>query len=251
MSIENGKCPSCGGALLLDSSKEKAICKYCGHEVIIQQAVQKCVIDGIADFDTKLLSAQRAIEYDNDFDKAQKLYREALELRPDDYKALWGLYLSEMSSISYAKGFKGYVMQPGDIYSCVEEVTRKYGNRAYTNAPEEIKPYYYRIMQNNKSKFAQQPVYTKKRGCYVATCVYGSYDCPEVWVLRRYRDYTLGATWYGRLFIRFYYAISPTFVKCFGKKKWFKKMWQGQLDKIVKKLHSKGVANTPYNDKQW
>ena len=24
-------------------------------------------------------------------------------------------------------------------------------------------------------------------GCYIATCVYGSYDCPEVWTLRRFR----------------------------------------------------------------
>ncbi len=31
-------------------------------------------------------------------------------------------------------------------------------------------------------------------GCYIATAVYGSYDCPEVWVLRRYRDYKLSKT---------------------------------------------------------
>ena len=30
---------------------------------------------------------------------------------------------------------------------------------------------------------------TSSGGCYVATAVYGSYDCPEVWVLRRYRDF--------------------------------------------------------------
>lgn len=30
-----------------------------------------------------------------------------------------------------------------------------------------------------------------EEGCYVATCVYGSYDCPQVWTLRRYRDYKL------------------------------------------------------------
>ena len=35
-------------------------------------------------------------------------------------------------------------------------------------------------------------------GCYIATCVYGSYDCPEVWTLRRFRDCTLEKTWYGR-----------------------------------------------------
>lgn len=88
-------------------------------------------------------------------------------------------------------------------------------------------------------------------GCYVATCVYGSYDCPQVWTLRRYRDDTLGSTWYGRLFIHTYYAISPTLVKWFGHTNWFKKMWKGKLDRMVAKLQSKGVENTPYEDKKW
>ncbi len=91
----------------------------------------------------------------------------------------------------------------------------------------------------------------KSGGCYVATAVYGSYDCPEVWTLRRYRDYTLAETWYGRMFIRTYYAISPTLVKWFGHTKWFKKMWQGKLDKMVAKLQSEGVKSTPYEDRKW
>lgn len=91
----------------------------------------------------------------------------------------------------------------------------------------------------------------KKNGCYVATCVYGSYDCPEVWTLRRYRDNTLGSTWYGRLFIKTYYAVSPTFVKWFGKTKWFKKLWRGKLDKMVKNLQERGVESTQYCDKEW
>jgi len=91
----------------------------------------------------------------------------------------------------------------------------------------------------------------KSGGCYVATAVYGSYDCPEVWTLRRYRDDTLASTWYGRAFIRTYYAISPTLVKWFGHTSWFKKLWKGKLDKMVKKLNGEGVENTPYNDKQW
>lgn len=92
---------------------------------------------------------------------------------------------------------------------------------------------------------------TSSGGCYVATCVYGSYNCPEVWTLRRYRDDTLGATWYGRAFIRTYYAVSPTLVKWFGKTKWFKKLWQGKLDRMVKRLQEKGVESTPYQDKNW
>ena len=91
---------------------------------------------------------------------------------------------------------------------------------------------------------------SKNGGCYVATCVYGSYDCPEVWTLRRYRDDTLGATWYGRLFIRLYYATSPTLVKWFGTTRWFKHLWRGKLDKMVARLQENGVENTPYNDKR-
>ncbi len=90
-----------------------------------------------------------------------------------------------------------------------------------------------------------------KEGCYVATCIYGSYDCPEVWTLRRYRDNTLGKNLFGRMFIRTYYALSPTIVKLFGKTKWFKKMWKGKLDKMVKSLQDKGVESTPYNDIDW
>ncbi len=88
-------------------------------------------------------------------------------------------------------------------------------------------------------------------GCYVATAVYGSYDCPEVWTLRRFRDCTLAETWYGRAFIRTYYAISPTLVKWFGHTNWFKKLWKGKLDRLVSKLQSKGVESTPYEDKVW
>lgn len=89
----------------------------------------------------------------------------------------------------------------------------------------------------------------EKRGCYIATCVYGSYDCPQVWTLRRFRDYTLGETWYGRLFIKCYYAISPTLVKWFGETKWFRSFWKERLDKMVFRLNEKGVDNTYYNDR--
>lgn len=90
---------------------------------------------------------------------------------------------------------------------------------------------------------------TGSSGCYIATCVYGSYDCPEVWTLRRYRDYTLDTTWYGKLFIKCYYAISPTLVKLLGNRKWFVSSWKKALDKMVTYLNTNGVDNTRYNDK--
>lgn len=85
-------------------------------------------------------------------------------------------------------------------------------------------------------------------GCYIATAVYGSYDCPQVWVLRRYRDTVLAANILGRIFIRIYYWISPYLVKRFSASKWFVKLWGNLLDTFVKKLKEAGYADTPYAD---
>lgn len=85
-------------------------------------------------------------------------------------------------------------------------------------------------------------------GCYVATCVYGSYDCPQVWALRRFRDNTLKCTPFGRAFIRTYYAVSPSLVRRFGNCRWFQTMWRGILDRMVAALRKKGVKDTPYKD---
>ena len=85
-------------------------------------------------------------------------------------------------------------------------------------------------------------------GCYIATAVYGSYDCPEVWTLRRLRDYKFAASWPGRLFIKLYYATSPTLVKWFGKSKWFNTFWKNILDKVIYRLKECGISDEPYND---
>lgn len=89
----------------------------------------------------------------------------------------------------------------------------------------------------------------KKGGCYVATCVYGSYNCPEVWVLRRFRDEVLSEKVLGRTFVKVYYAISPTLIKWFGKYSWFVDSCKSILDKAVTKLQENGFDNTPYEDK--
>jgi len=49
----------------------------------------------------------------------------------------------------------------------------------------------------------------KQGGCFIATAVYGSYYAPEVLVLRQFRDKVLSKFFWGRVFIKLYYAISP------------------------------------------
>lgn len=88
-----------------------------------------------------------------------------------------------------------------------------------------------------------------KGGCYIATSVYGSYDCPELWTLRRYRDNVLARTYLGRSLIHYYYLISPTLIKWFGKTRWFNAIWKVTLDRMVSKLQISGVESLPYEDR--
>lgn len=90
---------------------------------------------------------------------------------------------------------------------------------------------------------------TKKEGCYIATCVYGSYDCPEVWTLRRYRDEILRKNFFGRIFVKIYYAISPKIVKFLGKVSFLKILFKKYLDKKIVKLHKLGISSNKYSDK--
>jgi len=87
-----------------------------------------------------------------------------------------------------------------------------------------------------------------RSGCYVATCVYGSYDCPEVWTLRRYRDSRLSNSWFGRLFIQVYYAVSPKIVASFGNRKWFNGLCKPVINNFVQRLLRMGIDGSPYSD---
>ena len=131
----------------------------------------------------------------------------------------------------------------GGHNSVMKFFTNKEGNKqviiSYSNKIKKYEPTY------------QMPSLNTSGGCYVATAVYGSYDCPEVWTLRRYRDDTLALTWYGRAFIHTYYAVSPTLVRWFGNTNWFKNMWKPKLDRMVNHLNDEGVSDKPYNDKKW
>lgn len=111
----------------------------------------------------------------------------------------------------------------------------------------------YRERYNHRRKMGYSPAKARrmaKNGCYIATSVYGSYDCPEVWTLRRYRDSKLATNLPGILFIKVYYFISPTLVKLFGTKNWFQSFWKRKLDTFVAELNKSGISDEPYTDKK-
>lgn len=156
------------------------------------------------------------------------------------YKQMIKMHQEIMGSCSWTYSDGGYVVE----YTLTEQ--------AKQYRIDDIMDFHSRIQELDPSyEIPSRPSAPNPGGCYVATAVYGSYDCPEVWTLRRFRDFTLAESWYGRAFIKTYYAISPTLVKWFGDTIWFKNLLQKPLDNIVNRLQQKGVENTPYKDKIW
>lgn len=121
-------------------------------------------------------------------------------------------------------------------HSSVEKAAQGFATSPSSNKPITTKTYIPRYVPKSSG------------GCYIATCVYGSYDCPEVWVLRRYRDYDLATTWRGRCFVKLYYLVSPTMVRLFGKQQWFHNLFKPILNRVIKGLRTKGYDDTPYQD---
>ena len=76
-------------------------------------------------------------------------------------------------------------------------------------------------------------------GCYIATMVYGTYDAPEVLVLRKFRDEILGKYSAGRYFIKIYYKYSPGFVNRFRNSKTVNKNIKAILDRFIQFLSNK------------
>lgn len=163
---------------------------------------------------------------------------------------IWYDLVYKLSDETYTLLHFGYDMQISEtFFDC--EVYKALNSWCITNSIRNTDTKYSagNPFMNGYNGLTYVDTQPSRGGCYVATCVYGSYDCPQVWVLRRYRDNYLDERWWGRLFIRLYYFISPKIIKLFGKTRWFRTLNKSILDKKVEKLKEKGYQTTAYKDK--
>ena len=141
--------------------------------------------------------------------------------------------------VNYEYGIQSHTIRNGEWvveYSLTDERKQEIRNEAW-----EL------VAQIKKYDPSFEP--PKGGGCYIATAIYGSYDCPQVWILRRFRDRYLLKSNFGTLFVKVYYFISPKLVKKFGKSHWFNRICSLPINYLVRTLRANGVSGAPYSDR--
>lgn len=219
MGMQPAVCANCGAGIDVDDVNLNgfAECKYCHtfHKVI-----DIITIDGLPTAKTHLITAQNALA-DSELEKAMKFFNMTIEIKPNCHEAWWGLYICQRAIDEYY-GYEDKYGNGGPIVKAniMESTIQKYARRAIKYSPENVACNYKAAIKNEedfinavKNSSRQIPLNTKRNGCYIATAVYGSYNCEEVVQLRRFRDNVLAKYAAGRLFIKFYYFISPMLAK--------------------------------------
>ena len=79
-------------------------------------------------------------------------------------------------------------------------------------------------------------VMKEPKGCFIATEVYGSSDCPEVQSLKWYRDHRISRLPFGNLLIELYYTTSPHLVRHIHQRKRVKQVIRVALDILVRRI---------------
>ncbi len=182
----------------------------------------------------------RILDY---LENAKTEHKKSLELYKGNGDVQGQISCLEFLAIAYA-----------EVYNSDLKLAEEYARQAISLKPGNAEMQdLIREIQEDKNSFqpyqgANHPSTSSGKGCYIATAVYGSYDCPEVWTLRRYRDYELSSTCFGRLFIKCYYKISPILVKYFGGTVWFNRFWKIVLDKMIINLRKYGFSGERYRD---
>lgn len=101
------------------------------------------------------------------------------------------------------------------------------------------------LQTRNKSNYnsnnnSNKPIKSNSN-CFIATAIYGI-DANETNELRDWRDRSLQKSYFGRLFVSFYYKLSPKIVPFINNNIWLKRIIKKKLDKLVIKVSKRDLS---------
>jgi len=94
MGIVALKCPGCKGEIQLDDSKEFGFCMYCGNKFMVKDEIQRVELSGKVKIDNSetlenCLNLANDAYISNNYLEAYNYYTKVLEIKNDEYKAIY------------------------------------------------------------------------------------------------------------------------------------------------------------------
>jgi len=237
-------------SLLVDefNEKEKIFCYGCGSK--LNESVDFCIACGrdkvCYQADILLYTAMFLVE-EKKYDDALAIGKIAIDYHSNPYQKFWISNYIKAIYIDLLKNKFGYIdpdlpfehtpisILKDDITKSMLEYTQ-IAIEEYDKLPQDQK-----LILEKKSSFSKMiqelrtvchylPIElakhglienssnpdtnqhkTQSNGCFIATALYGSYNTPEVLILRKFRDEILLTSKIGQIFVRIYYFLSPPF----------------------------------------
>ena len=249
------KCPKCGAVIQLDDQQKTGTCQYCEARFPFREAVRKYMAElagklvpdeepvqspviftttttTTVNGETTTVNGQEA----GIFDVVSKLLGAQTDLQGFSSEPIPGYDLPEKAVMSIRfLVTNGQKIQAIKVFRQLTNVDLKEAKDVIDRLDAGHAPQDFSVDHSGpKTKYRDPNV--KVSRCYIATAVYGSYDAPQVIVLRRFRDEVLSKSFLGRAFIRTYYAISPSVAKRLENAGTMNRTVRRILDQVVRRL---------------
>lgn len=129
---------------------------------------------------------------------------------------------------------KKYELLYSDFIQTIDIINSKLLNK--TDGIDEIEKYVNHRRQhfNDRIKWYNNQIKKDQKSCYIATMVYEDINHPKVELLRQFRDNVLIKSFFGKVFIKYYYQYSPDLVEKLKNYKKTNYIIKKVLDLIVK-----------------
>jgi len=241
MALQPAVCVNCGGNIKVDDIDLNGFGK-CEHCKAPYKVIDVITIDGLPTAKSLLAAAEHSMQ-DGNLEKAVGLFNEILTIKPNSHEAWWGLYICN-AAFDRHYGYQDKFGNKGPLTKAqiIKNTLQKYAFRAIEYAPKNVADNYKSEIKEHSDfiEAVKRGDYDKqinnKRGCYIATAIYGSYVCDEVFALRKFRDEYLSKFVLGRWFIHLYYIVSPYLAKNISHSSKISKLLRGLVNKIVRQM---------------
>ncbi len=136
-------CSGCGIWIMTDDSRTSMLCPKCGTEIIIKsivnvaQPTQTPVVASGAELESKLAYAEGLLTAEC-FDRAEKAFRNAAVLFPDDYRCHWGIVRSGTKNFTDYNG-SDYAVDYANAVRYADEIPLRSMKENYSRYLDERK----------------------------------------------------------------------------------------------------------------